>query len=83
MALRRVQSARHLSEVCFKKQLIDEEKKTLIAARYEHGEKVKLLREIFRVYSAIECTLNERARLWLLWLYTVLIALKAKQRYNV
>jgi hypothetical protein len=48
--LRRIKSATKIGEILEKKVRIDDEKKNNILQKWEHSEKVKILREIFKYY---------------------------------
>jgi len=50
LKIRRVQSACRIGVVIDKKIKMDEEKKLNILMKWEHSEKVKILREIFKYY---------------------------------
>ncbi|CAD8174976.1 unnamed protein product [Paramecium octaurelia] len=79
--LRRVQSARKLSETLHKKRQIFEEKKETLRERFEFQEKKKILKEIILYRNNIDNFLKFQQKLWLQNLYFIQLVSIIKRRY--
>ncbi|CAD8086502.1 unnamed protein product [Paramecium sonneborni] len=80
-SLRRVQSARKLSETLHKKKQIFEEKKETLRERFEFQEKKKIIKEIILYRNNIDNFLKFQQKLWLQILYFIQMVSIIKKRY--